>query len=87
MKILNLVPLFFLFFYYSINFAFSQNLGKSNIIIILTDDQGWADVGFNGSRDIFTPNIDRLAKTGVNFTNGYVTHPYCSPSRAGILTG
>lgn len=66
-------------------FSFSQE--KPNIIVILTDDQGWADVGFNGATDIPTENLDRLAKEGVIFTNGYVSHPYCSPSRAGLLTG
>lgn len=60
---------------------------KPNIIVILTDDQGWADVGFNGGTDIPTPNLDRLASEGVIFSNGYVSHPYCSPSRAGLLTG
>ncbi|MGB5262956.1 MAG: sulfatase-like hydrolase/transferase, partial [Lutimonas sp.] len=60
---------------------------KPNIILILTDDQGWADVGFNGATDIPTPHLDRLASEGVIFSNGYVSHPYCSPSRAGILTG
>jgi len=60
---------------------------KPNVIVILTDDQGWADVGFNGATDIPTPQLDRLAKEGVIFTNGYVSHPYCSPSRAGLLTG
>lgn len=60
---------------------------KPNIIVVLTDDQGWADVGFNGGTDILTPNLDRLAGEGVVFSNGYVSHPYCSPSRAGLLTG
>ncbi|TXG38618.1 sulfatase-like hydrolase/transferase [Seonamhaeicola maritimus] len=60
---------------------------KPNIIIVLTDDQGWADVGFNGATDIPTDNLDRIAEEGVIFSNGYVSHPYCSPSRAGLLTG
>lgn len=60
---------------------------KPNLIIILTDDQGYADVGFNGCEDIPTPNIDTIAANGVRFTNGYVTHPVCGPSRAGLLTG
>jgi arylsulfatase A-like enzyme len=60
---------------------------KPNIIVILTDDQGWADVGFNGGTDIPTPNLDIMADEGVVFSNGYVSHPYCSPSRAGLLTG
>ena len=64
-----------------------NEIKKPNIIVILTDDQGWADVGFNGATDIPTPNIDKLASEGVVFSNGYVSHPYCSPSRAGLLTG
>lgn len=60
---------------------------KPNIIVVLTDDQGWADVGFNGGTDIPTPNLDEMAEEGVIFSNGYVSHPYCSPSRAGLLTG
>tara|TARA_Y200000002_G_C22632199_1_gene643009 strand:- start:190 stop:1470 length:1281 start_codon:yes stop_codon:yes gene_type:complete len=53
----------------------------------MTDDQGYADVGFNGCEDIPTPNIDAIAKNGVKFTRGYVTYPVCGPSRAGFLTG
>lgn len=60
---------------------------KPNILVILSDDQGYADVGFHGCKDIPTPNLDRLAKSGLNCSNGYVTHPFCSPSRAGLLTG
>ncbi len=58
-----------------------------NIILILADDLGYADVGFQGLKEFATPNIDRLAAAGIRFTNGYVSHPYCSPSRAGLLTG
>lgn len=58
-----------------------------NIIVILTDDQGYGDVGFNGSTEIPTPNIDRIAKEGVRFDRGYVSFPVCGPSRAGLLTG
>jgi arylsulfatase A-like enzyme len=60
---------------------------QPNIILILTDDLGYKDVGFNGSDDILTPNIDKISMDGINFTSAYVTHPYCSPSRAGLLTG
>ena len=60
---------------------------KPNVLIILVDDLGYADVGFQGCKDIPTPNIDRLAKNGMVCTNGYVTHPFCSPTRAGLLTG
>tara|TARA_A100001011_G_scaffold60742_1_gene60561 strand:+ start:15684 stop:17093 length:1410 start_codon:yes stop_codon:yes gene_type:complete len=58
-----------------------------NIIIIISDDQGYADVGFHGSKEIFTPNIDRIASNGVVFTQGYVSYAVCSPSRAGLITG
>lgn len=58
-----------------------------NVVVILADDLGYADVGFQGLTDFATPNIDRLAESGVRFTNGYVSHPFCSPSRAGLLTG
>ena len=60
---------------------------KPNVIIILADDMGYADVGFQGCRDIPTPHVDSLAKNGVRCTNGYVSGPYCSPTRAGLLTG
>ena len=58
-----------------------------NLIVILTDDQGYADVGFNGCKDIPTPHIDSIARNGVRFPHGYVSYPACSPSRAGLLTG
>ncbi|MFN3167859.1 MAG: sulfatase-like hydrolase/transferase [Phycisphaeraceae bacterium] len=58
-----------------------------NLIIILTDDQGWWDVGFNGCTDIPTPNLDRIANEGVRFSAGYVSHSVCGPSRAGLITG
>jgi arylsulfatase A len=58
-----------------------------NIVFILIDDMGWRDVGCNGSRFYETPNIDRLAKSGMRFTNAYAACPVCSPSRAAILTG
>jgi arylsulfatase A-like enzyme len=58
-----------------------------NILVIVGDDMGYADVGFHGCKDIPTPNLDALAASGVRFTNGYVSGPYCSPTRAGLLTG
>jgi len=60
---------------------------KPNILVILADDLGYADVGFHGCKDIPTPHLDALAKGGVRCTNGYVTGVYCSPTRAALLTG
>lgn len=65
----------------------STSIQPPNVIIILVDDMGYADVGFNGCQDIPTPNIDRIAKNGVKFTNGYVSYAVCGPSRAGLITG
>tara|TARA_B100000579_G_scaffold352807_1_gene307320 strand:- start:6830 stop:8239 length:1410 start_codon:yes stop_codon:yes gene_type:complete len=64
-----------------------SNDNPPNIIVIISDDQGYADVGFHGSKEIFTPNIDRIANNGVFFTEGYVSYAVCSPSRAGLITG
>jgi arylsulfatase A-like enzyme len=60
---------------------------KPNVLVIVGDDMGYADVGFHGCKDIPTPHLDALAKSGVRFSNGYVSGPYCSPTRAGLLTG
>ncbi|HVU88217.1 MAG TPA: sulfatase [Pirellulales bacterium] len=60
---------------------------RPNIIVILADDLGYADLGFQGCKDIPTPHLDALAASGVRCTNGYVSGPYCSPTRAGLLTG
>ena len=66
-----------------------QGLGKRppNIVIIFTDDQGYADVGVFGAEGFETPNLDRMAAEGTKFTDFYVTQPVCSASRAGLLTG
>jgi arylsulfatase A-like enzyme len=60
---------------------------RPNILVILADDLGYGDVGFHHCRDIPTPQIDRIAHEGIRCTNGYVSAPICSPSRAGLLTG
>jgi arylsulfatase A-like enzyme len=60
---------------------------KPNIIIIMTDDQGYADLSCMGSTDFVTPNIDALAENGARFTCMYSNSPVCSPSRAALLTG
>jgi arylsulfatase A-like enzyme len=60
---------------------------RPNVVFIVADDLGYGDVGFHGCRDIPTPNIDALAASGVVCTSGYMSGPYCSPSRAGLMTG
>ncbi|MSU24988.1 MAG: sulfatase [Opitutus sp.] len=67
--------------------VFAASAPKPNLLLIVGDDMGYADVGFHGCKDIPTPNLDALAASGVRFTNGYVSGPYCSPTRAGLLTG
>jgi len=58
-----------------------------NIVVIISDDMGYADIGCHGCKDIGTPNIDSVARKGIRFTNGYVSSPVCSPTRAGLITG
>ncbi len=60
---------------------------KPNIVLILADDLGYADIGIHGCKDIPTPNIDSIGADGVRFTNAYVSCPVCSPTRAGLMTG
>lgn len=60
---------------------------KPNILVILADDLGWGETGMQGNPQIPTPHIDSIAKNGIRFTSGYVSGPYCSPTRAGLLIG
>lgn len=64
-----------------------SSAAKPNVVIIMGDDLGICDVSLYGCKDIPTPNIDSIAAKGVKFTNGYVSAPVCSPSRAGLMTG
>ena len=67
--------------------AFADPSEKPNILLIISDDAGYSDFGFNGSESIKTPHIDRLAASGVTFSQGYVTASVCCPSRMGLMTG
>src|SRR5690554_200409 len=58
-----------------------------NIVLIVSDDQGYNDIGVYGNREIITPNLDQLANDGTRFTNFYVTCSGCTPSRGSLLTG
>jgi len=67
--------------------AETKPLRKPNIVLILADDLGWKDVGYQGSDFMETPNMDRLAKEGMVFTAGYAAAGNCAPSRACLLSG
>ena len=79
-----------------VTFAHGSNAAESvkaaetpspNIIMIMSDDQGWGDVGFNGNKDLETPNLDSMAENGVRFDRFYAAAPLCSPTRGSCLTG
>ncbi|MCL2118974.1 MAG: sulfatase [Planctomycetaceae bacterium] len=71
----------------SVTFGQSDFPERPNIVIIFTDDQGYADVGVYGAQGLETPNLDRLAREGRRFTSFYVGAAVCSPSRASLMTG
>jgi len=78
------------FYLFVFSFIFTQNLysqKQPNVIVILTDDQGAVDLNIYGAKDLYTPNMDRIAKEGTMFTQFYAGAPVCSPSRAALLTG
>lgn len=75
---------FCIFYLLLTTFIFAQ---KPNIILIMTDDLGWCDVGFNGNTEILTPNIDELANQGLILDRFYSASAVCSPTRASLLTG
>ena len=81
MKNFLLSPLFFIVAY------LLNAQDKPNVVFILADDMGYGDVAAYGCRDIETANLDRLAASGVRFTSGYSSHPYCSPMRAALMAG
>ncbi|CDF79879.1 arylsulfatase [Formosa agariphila KMM 3901] len=78
-------PILIAFIFGVFSYMYGQN--QPNIVFILSDDAGYADFGFQGSKEFKTPHLDALAKSGVKFTQAYVSAAVCGPSRAGILTG
>ena len=60
---------------------------KPNIVFVLADDLGWSELGCYGNTFHETPNLDRMAKEGMRFTQAYAAAPVCSPYRAALLTG
>ena len=80
MKCLLLIPLVLL----SVSITYATD--RPNVVIILSDDQGWGDLSVHGNTNLDTPNIDRLASQGMELERFYVC-PICSPTRAEFLTG
>ncbi len=60
---------------------------QPNIILMMTDDHGWSDVGFNGNADIITPHLDRVCEQGARLHYFFAAAPVCSPTRGSVLTG
>lgn len=80
-----LLPVSFLLFFFS---CVKKDPTKPNVIVILVDDLGWADIGANYPETFYeTPNIDRMAANGLRFSQAYSAHPVCSPTRAALMTG
>jgi len=71
----------------AITFGAALSQDKPNVIIIYTDDQGTIDINSFGASDLYTPNMDKIAATGIRFTQFYAAAPVCSPSRAALMTG
>src|SRR4051812_6369178 len=67
--------------------AWAAQAKKPNVVLIMTDDMGYADLGCYGSKDIRTPNLGRLAKEGTRLTDFYSNGPVCTPTRAALMTG
>ena len=70
-----------------LTFTASASAKQPNLLLIVADDMGYGDLSSYGSKQISTPNLDRLAKNGIRCTDGYVSGSVCAPSRAGLLTG
>ncbi len=77
----------YLFFLVLFSLKFFAQKDQPNIILIVADDAGYADFGFQGSKTFKTPHLDKLADEGMKFTQAYVSAAVCGPSRAGLLTG
>lgn len=67
--------------------SLANDAPRPNIVLVMCDDLGYSDVGFNGAKDIRTPHLDALAGAGTILTSGYVAHPFCGPSRMGLMAG
>lgn len=80
------VLLGFIFFFSNRNIV-AQERNRPNIILVMTDDQGWGDAGYQGHPELRTPNLDKMASNGLVFNRFYAAAPVCSPTRGSVLTG
>lgn len=87
MNFKNLLAIFFLFSFLLPALSLNAQKTKPNIIIVYIDDLGYGDVGYNGAKGVKTPNVDFLARNGLQFTDGHCTAATCTPSRFSLLTG
>jgi arylsulfatase A-like enzyme len=71
----------------TVSHAQSERESRPSVVLIMTDDLGWADIGSYGAKDIRTPNLDRLAREGLRLTDFYANGVTCSPTRAGLISG
>ena len=87
----NRLPIFFLasllIAFSCVRTATAQQPDRPNIILIMADDLGWMDLHIQGNEQLDTPVLDRFAKEGLQFPNGYAASPVCTPTRAAIMTG
>ena len=87
MKKSKIVLIYFILIFICFNNSKARSADKPNIVLIIADDLGWSDVGYNGAEYFETPNIDRLASEGMIFNQFYPSAANCAPSRASLLTG
>jgi arylsulfatase A-like enzyme len=88
MKLYKPILLFLVVFVLNHNCKAQKSFEKKpNVIVIITDDQGYGDLGVYGGNDLKTPNIDKLCDSGIRFTNWYANAPVCAPTRASVMTG
>ena len=82
-----MIRLLIILFVFAVANDSKANSSRPNIILIMCDDLGWGDVGFNGNKIIKTPNLDSMANSGIKFDRFYAAAPVCSPTRGSVLTG
>ena len=82
-----MIRLFIILLVFALANNAKANSSRPNIILIMCDDLGWGDVGFNGNKIIKTPHLDTMANSGIKFDRFYAAAPVCSPTRGSVLNG